>query len=96
MSEELWYNDPKTFWNFRAIFHADGLDYVPDRGGFKEKNEDRLEFVSSIINSSDFRDWVKVQTPQSGDIFQYDSGTMHFRATNNTSYGYTYMYAWED
>ena len=31
-----WHRHSDTWWNWRAIHHPSGLDYVPDRGGFVE------------------------------------------------------------
>lgn len=94
---DKWYGDPALFWFFRAIHHTAGLDYVPDRGGFKtdQMTDERVSFVKSVLGSGRFAEWVRVQSGSSREVFCADHGGLHLRASNNGSYGYTYLWAWE-
>ena len=98
MDNTPWYTDESNFWRFRAIFHPTGLDFVPDRGGFAKdaRTDGRVEFIKDILDSAGFKRWVALQDSVSDDVFEYNHKGMHFRATNNRSYGYTYLWAWED
>lgn len=97
---EPWYTDRQNFWCARSIFHPNcaALDIPFDRGGFKSgtRSPERLVFVQSTIHSVEFKRWLKSQTSDSCGVYKIDNGTLHFRATNNHSYGYTYLWAWED
>lgn len=92
------YTDSRCFWRFRAIHHQAGLDYVPDRGGFAEgqKSPERLEFVQAVLGSKRFADWVSRQSGDSSEVFTADGNGYRLRATNNRSFGYTYLWAWSD
>jgi len=99
MSKEPWYSDEGSFWKARSIFQrCMGLDVLPDRGGFTkgERTPARLAFVKSVIECSAFDDWLRSQTPDSSEVYAVDEGDMHLRATNNRSFGYTYLWAWQD
>lgn len=90
-----WYTDGCNFWKFRAIHHTHGLDYVPDRGGFvTEPTAEQRQFVLAVLNSGRFADWVKNQWGDSSGVFCADGNGLHLRATNNRSYGYTYLWAY--
>jgi len=93
----MWYSDSGNFWKFRAIFNRGSLDYVPDRGGFTEgqKDRSRTAFVKTTLGSRDFKEWCQRQTPASSEVFERSDGSLQFKATNNRSYGYTYLWAWE-
>lgn len=93
-----WYTAPENFWKWRAIFHPDGLDFVPDRGGFSENgfNENRKSFLVDIFNSKAFKSWVKDQSGNSSEIFAASLDGLEFRASNNRSYGYMYLWAYEN
>jgi hypothetical protein len=94
--EDPWYVDETCVWRFRAIHHTAGLDYVPDRGGFvKDRMTDENKaFVLAVLNSKEFSDWVEQQSGSSSEVFCADGNNYHLRATNNSSYGYTYLWAW--
>ena len=96
MENKKWYG--QGFWNFRAIHSRHGLDFVPNRGGFNEgqKTDERTKFLDGVIKSKEFKKWVSEQTGSSSDVYSFDAGSLHFRATNNASYGYTYLWAWEE
>jgi hypothetical protein len=93
-----WYGDAGNFWRFRAIHSRHGLDFVPNRGGFDEgqKTEERVKFIDGVMKSKEFKSWVAVQRGDSSGVYTIDDGKNHFRATNNASYGYTYLWAWEE
>ena len=93
-----WYTDPLNFWSFRAIFHPGGLDFVPDRGGYREGGHtaERQEFLARVLGSAEFAAWVKEQDIDSCGVFYVVAGKLRFNATNNRSYGYTYLWAWEE
>lgn len=94
--EDPWFTDSKNFWSFRTIFHPLGLDYVPQRGGFRAKTPARLAFIRKVTNNTEFKHWVSNQSPASQDMYSSDAEGLHFRATCNASYGYCYLWAWED
>jgi hypothetical protein len=99
MPNDHWYSDEENFWSARSIFRSGyGLDVLPDRGGFKpqRKTRSRLEFVKTTIESPEFEKWLDEQTLSSDDTYAYERDGMHFRATNNGSYGYTYLWAWDN
>lgn len=90
-----WYTDGCCFWRFRAIFHPSGLDYVPDRGGFvAAPTPEQKDFVLSVLNSTRFSEWVANQYGDSSEVFAADGNNYHLRASNNRSYGYTYLWAY--
>jgi hypothetical protein len=92
---EPWYTDGCNFWKFRAIHHKSGLDYVPDRGGFiADPTPDQSGFVASVLRSTRFAEWVAAQDGSSSEVFAADGNGYHLRASNNRSYGYTYMWAY--
>ena len=94
----MWYTDTRTFWHCRAIFYKGGtLDIAPDFGGFREgqKTKERSLFVYGVMRSRPFKDWLKSQSLDSDDTFEANKDRMQFRATNNSSYGYCYLWAWE-
>lgn len=39
--------------------------------------------------------WAETQNVNDSELFVLDSGSYHYRATCNASYGYVYMTAWE-
>lgn len=89
-----WYTD-SNFWTFRAIHHCSGLDYVPGRGGFKiDPTPDHREFILAVLNCERFAEWVSNQYGDSDGVFCADGNNYHLRATNNRSYGYTYLWAY--
>ena len=93
--DEPWYTDGCNFWTFRAIHNRAGLDYVPDRGGFKEEpSPDAKQFVLAVLNCDRFDEWVSQQYGDSDSVFCADGNNYHLRATNNRSYGYTYLWAY--
>lgn len=90
-----WYTDGCNFWKFRAIHHTSGLDYVPDRGGFtSDHTPERRQFILDVLNSERFATWVQNQWGDSDGVFCADGNNLHLRATNNRSYGYTYLWAY--
>jgi hypothetical protein len=94
----MWYTDTRTFWHHRAIFCKNGtLDFLPDHGGFREgqKTKERSLFVYGVMRSRPFKEWLKNQSLDSDDTFEANKDRMQFRATNNSSYGYCYLWAWE-
>jgi hypothetical protein len=93
---EPWFTDSRNFWSFRTIFHPSGLDYVPDRGGFRDRTPARLEFIRGVTTAKEFKLWVSHQDPASQDLYNVNVEGLHFRATCNASYGYCYLWAWED
>ena len=95
---DKWHSDAGNFWRFRCIHSRFGLDYVPNRGGFDEgkKTEARTAFIQLVTGSEEFVKWTRNQSGSSSEVFKVDEGGRHFRATNNASYGYCYLWAWED
>lgn len=96
-AETPWFSDASNFWRARAIFESSHrLDFLPDRGGFKEgeKTKARERFLRSVLSSREFKKWLAQQTMSSDDIFKAAGYGMEFRATNNRSHGYTYLLAY--
>ena len=103
MNKENWFTTGGNFWRFRAILEINRkgkrrLDFVPDRGGFfdNQRTEDRVAFLNDILDSKQWDAWLQMQQGNSTDVFVYGRDGMNFRATPNASYGYLYMWAWED
>lgn len=103
--KDNWFSDESNFWKHRAIFEKSRvtgkitLDFLPDRGGFKEgeRTERRLEFVKDAMSDKyGFKDWLQTQSSNSEDIFVHGMSGMKFRATCNRSYGYMYLWAFEE
>lgn len=94
---EPWYSDGGLVWRWRAIHHSPtgSLDFVWDRGGFLTE-EPPSEFIRKVTKSKELKAWSKKQSGDSDDTFTADDGEFHFRATNNRSYGYTYLWAWKN
>jgi len=98
---------PKLYWGVRAIFESNqwnhykpSFDFVPDRQSFEgDKNDPEIndfigwlnkEAIPALKKDKNVQSW----SSSSGDRFVFESDKYVFMASNNRSYGYTYIGAW--
>jgi len=99
--------EPKLYWGVRAIFEASkwnnykpSFDFVPDRQSFKgDKDAPEVSDFISWLNKEAIPAFKKDKGVQSwssnsGEIYTKESDKYVFMASNNRSYGYTYIGAW--
>jgi hypothetical protein len=99
--------EPKLYWGVRAIFdvgkwnnYKPSFDFVPDRQSFQgDENDPEVNNFISWLNKEAIPALKKDKNVQgwsssSRDVFKKESDKYVFMASNNGSYGYTYIGAW--
>ena len=98
-------------WGARAIKdRRNGFDLLGDRTGFRfvvngvqvgdcaparKKAFKAFERWLTARALKAAAKWAETQNVNDSELFVLDSGSYHYRATCNASYGYVYMTAWE-
>jgi len=85
-------------WGARGIFKDGQVDILPDRQGFRDTDShelllDRRKRFAQWAELSALRamrSWIRNEgiTGNSSEVFAFDDGPRHLRATPNASYGY--------